>query len=83
MDSLSTTPNSEIDPAGVDQSDTTPTDGVESTDTASADAGESAAIALDEPADKGYLGESPDKTPREHYTLAGVTAGKPTPENQR
>lgn len=37
----------------------------------------------DEAADKGYLGFSPDKTPRENYTLAGVLAGKPTPENTR
>lgn len=33
--------------------------------------------------DKGYLGHSPDATPRDHYTLAGVTSGKPTPENSR
>ena len=30
--------------------------------------------------DKGYYGESPDPTPRENYTVAGVTADAPTPE---
>lgn len=35
---------------------------------------------FDEAAKKGYFGESPDKTPPENYTLAGVTSGKPTPE---
>ena len=30
--------------------------------------------------EKGYFGVSPDPTPREHYTIAGVIAGKPTPE---
>lgn len=38
---------------------------------------------FDEAADKGYFGEVPDSTPNENYTLKGVTAGKPTPENQR
>lgn len=28
----------------------------------------------------GHLGYSPDPTPNEHYTVAGVLAGKPTPE---
>lgn len=31
--------------------------------------------------EKGYLGTTPDKTPNENYTVAGVVAGKPTPEN--
>lgn len=35
---------------------------------------------FDEAAEKGYFGVSPDPTPREHYTVAGVIAGKPTPE---
>lgn len=35
---------------------------------------------FDEAHEKGYVGVSPDPTPREHYTVAGVTAGKPTPE---
>jgi len=34
----------------------------------------------DKAEDKGYRGVSPDPTPRDHYTVAGVTAGKPTPE---
>jgi hypothetical protein len=38
---------------------------------------------FDEAAEKGYFGETPDETPRENYTLKGVTSGKPTPENQR
>lgn len=29
---------------------------------------------------KGHSGESADPTPRENYTVAGVIAGKPTPE---
>lgn len=28
----------------------------------------------------GYRGVQADKTPNEHYTIAGVIAGKPTPE---
>jgi hypothetical protein len=39
--------------------------------------------AFDEANDKGFFGESPDKTPRENYTLKGVTSGKPTPETDR
>lgn len=34
----------------------------------------------DDAAEKGYFGVSPDPTPRENYTVAGVLAGKPTPE---
>jgi hypothetical protein len=30
---------------------------------------------------KGFIGEQADETPNEHYTVAGVTSGKPTPEN--
>lgn len=37
----------------------------------------------DEAAEKGYIGEVPDETPNEHYTLKGVTSGKPTPETER
>lgn len=29
---------------------------------------------------QGFEGEAVDDTPRENYTVAGVTAGKPTPE---
>lgn len=35
---------------------------------------------VDEAAEKGYFGTTPDPTPNENYTLAGVTSGKPTPE---
>lgn len=38
---------------------------------------------FDEANAKGYFGETPDKTPNENYTLAGVTSGKPTPETDR
>lgn len=38
---------------------------------------------FDEAAEKGYFGKSPDSTPRENYTLQGVTSGKPTPETER
>lgn len=36
--------------------------------------------AVDEAEEKGYLGVEVDPTPDEHYTVAGVLAGKPTPE---
>ncbi len=35
---------------------------------------------VDEAEDKGYLGVPVDPTPKENYTVAGVLAGKPTPE---
>lgn len=55
-----------------------------STTDAGADAGQDEVQArFDEAAEKGYFGETPDDTPRENYTLAGVTSDKPTPENQR
>jgi hypothetical protein len=38
---------------------------------------------FDEAADKGFFGHTPDSTPNENYTLAGVTSGKPTPETER
>jgi len=38
---------------------------------------------FDEAAEKGYFGHTPDETPNENYTLAGVTSGKPTPETER
>lgn len=34
----------------------------------------------DEQTDLGYWGTETDQTPNEHYTVAGVIAGKPTPE---
>ena len=55
-----------------------------SADNLQGDAGEAEVQAIsDEAAEKGYLGEVVDETPNENYTLRGVTAGKPTPENQR
>jgi hypothetical protein len=38
---------------------------------------------FDEANAQGYWGSVPDETPNENYTLAGVIANKPTPENQR
>lgn len=38
---------------------------------------------FDEAAEKGYFGVVPDETPNENYTLAGVIAGKDTPETTR
>ena len=35
---------------------------------------------VDEAEDRGFLGVPVDPTPKEHYTVAGVIAGKPTPE---
>ena len=35
---------------------------------------------IDKENEKGYRGTQVDKTPNENYTVAGVTAGKPTPE---
>lgn len=32
---------------------------------------------------QGFFGSTPDATPNENYTLAGVVEGAPTPENQR
>lgn len=32
---------------------------------------------------QGFAGVRVDKTPNENYTVAGVTAGKPTPETTR
>lgn len=49
-----------------------------------ADAGQAEVQAVvDEAEKKGYFGTSPDDTPRENYTVAGVTSGKPTPETDR
>lgn len=31
--------------------------------------------------DRGFLGVEVDQTPNENYTVAGVLAGKPTPES--
>jgi len=36
---------------------------------------------VDAAEEQGFLGVAVDETPRENYTLDGVTSGKPTPEN--
>ena len=36
--------------------------------------------AVNDETEKGYRGFVPDPTPNENYTVAGVTAGLPTPE---
>lgn len=36
--------------------------------------------AVDAAEEKGYLGVEVDPTPDSHYSVAGVLAGKPTPE---
>lgn len=36
--------------------------------------------ATDEAEKQGFYGTSTDPTPRENYSVAGVTSGKPTPE---
>ncbi|URN11364.1 hypothetical protein LUW77_03480 [Streptomyces radiopugnans] len=36
---------------------------------------------VDEAEEQGFYGVETDPTPNEHYTVAGVTSGKPTPEN--
>lgn len=35
---------------------------------------------VDEAEAQGFFGTAVDPTPRENYTLEGVTSGKPTPE---
>jgi hypothetical protein len=35
----------------------------------------------DEAEAKGFYGTAVDETPRSHYTVEGVVAGKPTPES--
>lgn len=35
---------------------------------------------INEEQEKGYRGTATDPTPRENYTVAGVTSGAPTPE---
>lgn len=36
---------------------------------------------MDKETEKGYRGTVPDPTPNANYTVAGVTSGAPTPEN--
>jgi hypothetical protein len=35
------------------------------------------------PQDASYVGDLPDDTPNEHYTLPGVIADKPVPEHDK
>ena len=37
--------------------------------------------AADKEQEQGFLGQKVDPTPNENYTVAGVLAGKPTPES--
>jgi hypothetical protein len=49
--------------------------------TSKSDSGEAEVQAkVDKENEQGYVGVRVDPTPLENYTLAGVTAGKPTPE---
>ncbi|AYN57275.1 hypothetical protein PBI_BRIDGETTE_8 [Arthrobacter phage Bridgette] len=50
---------------------------------ASEAAADKAQSATDKINEQGFLGEEVDKTPNENYTIAGVTAGKPTPETTK
>lgn len=36
---------------------------------------------MDQETEQGYRGSVPDPTPNANYTIAGVTSGAPTPEN--
>ena len=50
--------------------------------TKAGDSGEAEVQAkVDAAEEQGFLGVAVDETPRENYTLDGVTSGKPTPEN--
>jgi len=42
--------------------------------------GDEAQAKMDEETSQGFRGMNVDPTPDEHYTVAGVTANKPTPE---
>lgn len=44
------------------------------------DSGDQKALDPEAALEAGYFGERLDPTPVENYTVAGVTAGKPTPE---
>jgi len=49
--------------------------------TKAGDSGEAEVQAkVDTAEEQGFYGEAVDETPRENYTLGGVTSGKPTPE---
>lgn len=38
---------------------------------------------VDAEEEKGFAGVEVDQTPNENYTVAGVLAGKPTPESEK
>jgi vacuolar-type H+-ATPase subunit H len=38
---------------------------------------------VDRAEEKGFYGVEIDETPNEHYTIDGVTSGRPTPETDR
>lgn len=62
---------------------TNPEKKTKTANTSGGDSGEAQVQAIsDEASEKGYFGTTPDKTPNENYTLAGVVAGKPTPESE-
>lgn len=39
--------------------------------------------AMDKATEQGFIGDEVDQTPNDHYTVAGVLAGKPTPETDQ
>jgi hypothetical protein len=41
---------------------------------------EQARSAVDRETEQGFRGDEQDSTPNEHYTVAGVLAGRPVPE---
>jgi hypothetical protein len=43
-------------------------------------ANEQVQATVDAENEQGFIGTKADPTPNEHYTVAGVLAGKPTPE---
>jgi hypothetical protein len=53
-------------------------------DTAADDAGQAEVQEkFDAIEEQGYVGTVPDETPNEHYTVAGVLKGLPTPETTK
>jgi hypothetical protein len=53
------------------------------TTTPDADQNGKVATPVAEPHPTGYVGDLPDLTPNEHYTIAGVIAGLPVPDHDR
>lgn len=62
-------------------SESTVNGGAEGADAAVANTVDAIQKATDEAEAKGFYGTAVDETPRENYTVEGVVAGKPTPEN--